>query len=344
MDEREKELKGLIDNIDDAKPELEGEDSNVKEAERQKAKGYYITNEMLEQEKERIGSLNFLAVLQYKKEIQQQISDLEDTKLMIETLQSLLLSNRDENLGLDIQMENIKDQIDMATQEEMDEFIKNYPNNIENLNKTIEFIEKREEELKDIPKTSTYMNTCMLEVLNQKLITINNLSGKRYKPIKHFYNNIKKIYENRDSMDFLLDQVKPNIVYVRRILNDLKKEKKNGKDGKNLTKAIMQNVQNTFCKVFKLEQMRLFELHLKSIFDGKIEDAELVSFLYQYLIYIIYTNEKQRKKGYHKWVEVLIMNVLDIESGNYDLPKEQSILEDQIFEMAKNMMREINPL
>lgn len=343
MEEREKELKDMIDNIDDAKPELEGEEPVVEEK-KKKAKAYIITDEMLEQEKERINGLNFLALAQYKKEVKQQITDFEDTKSMIESLQNLMLSNRDENLGLDIQMENIKDQIDMATQEEMEEFLKNYPENITNLNKTIEFVEEREEELKDIPKTSTYMNNCMLEVLDEKTAVLNAQTGKRFKPIKHFYNNIRKIYENRDSMDFLLDQVKPNIVYVRRILNDLKKEKKNGRDGKNLTKAIMQNVQTTFCKVFKLEQMRLFELHLKTIFDGKIKDDDLVSFLYQYLLYIIYTNEKQRKKGYHKWVEALIMNVLDIESGNYDLAKEPNVLEDEILEMVTNMMKEINPL
>lgn len=343
MEEKLDELKTLIDSIDDAKPELEGEDRPV--TKEKKEKSYLITDEMLEQEKERIQGLNFLALAQYKREINQQIDDLSDTKSMIELFQKLIHPKNDTDaLGSKIMMENLENEIGMAAQEEMDEFIHNFPQNLNNLNRTIEIIEEREEELKDIPKTSTYMNNCMLEVLDQKTETLNNQTSKRFKPIKYFYNNIREVYKNRDSMDFLLDQVKPNIVYVRRILNDLKKEQKNGRDGKNLTKAIMQNVQGTFCKVFKLEQMRLFEYHLKSIFKEKIKDVDLVSFLYQYLLYIIYTNEKQRKKGYHKWVEALIMNVLDIESGNYDLTKDSNDLENEILEMVKSMMNEIGLL
>ena len=139
-------------------------------------------------------------------------------------------------------------------------------------------------------------------------------------------------------MDFLRGQVEPNLAYVRRILNDLKKEKKNGRDGKNLTKAIMQNVQSVFCNVFKLEQMRVFELHLKKLLGGRCKDVQLVSFLYQYLLYIIYVNEKDRKKGNHKWVEALIMNVLDIESGNYDLPKDKDTYEEEVFAMISDMV------
>lgn len=346
MGEREEELKDMIDSVDDAKPEIEGDEgSPVKEKE--KVRGYLITEEMMEKEKEIISNLNFLALAQYKREIKQQIADVEDTKVMIETLQKLMKPKTDDdyNLGTDIMMENLRKEISLSSQEEMDEFLTNFPQNLANLNRTIELVEEREEELKDVPKTSSYMNNCMIEVLDQKTKNLNALEGKRYKPIKHFYSNIYRVYKERDSMDFLLDQVEPNIVYVRRILNDMKKERKNGRDGKTLTTAIMQNVQKGFCSVFKLEQMRLFELHVKKLIKENISgDVELTSFLFNYLLYIIYSNEKDRRRGYHKWVEALIMNVLDIESGNYDLPKDAKTLEGEIIIMIKDMLKRLDLL
>ena len=224
----------------------------------------------------------------------------------------------------------------------MNEFLENFDQNVMNLNKTLEFVTEREEELKDIPKTATYMNKCMLEVLDQKTAPLKDRKEKRLKPIKIFYSNIRTVYENRDSMDFLRGQVEPNITYVRRILNDLKKERKNGRDGKNLTNAIMENVQKTFCNVFKIEQMRVFELYLKKMIGKRYKDTDLISFLYQYLLYIIYVNEKSRKKGNHKWVEALIMNVLDIESEHYDLPKDKDVLNEEIFAMIGDMVNSLH--
>lgn len=341
MEKREEEIKDLVDTIDDAKPEIEG-DEPTPEPKREKAKAYLITEELVEKEFERIDQLNFLALAQYKKETKQQITDLEDTKTMIETLQKLTKSGNFEGLGHSIMVENLKSEIDLATQEEMDEFLANYDQNIMSLNRTIDYITEREEAVKDIPKTSSYMNQCMLEVLDQKTAPFQDDRSKRTKPIRIFYKNICEVYQHRDSMDFLKSQVKPNIAYVRRILNDLKKQEKNGKSGKNLTKAIMQNVQNTFCNVFRLEQMQVFEHHLKGMIGGKTKDPQLISFLFQYLLYIIYINEKGRKKGNHKWVEALIMNILDIESGNYDLPKAAEDLEREISEMIAGMVYELH--
>lgn len=342
MGERDEELEVMVDNIDDAKPEVEGEEPIVKET-KEKAKAYIITEEMMEQEKERIKGLNFLAITQYRREINHQITDLEDTKMMIETLQRLSKPKNDEDsLGYDIALANLKSLIDISTQEEMNEFLENFDQNVMNLNKTLEFVTEREEELKDIPKTATYMNKCMLEVLDQKTTPLKDRKEKRLKPIKIFYSNIRTVCENRDSMDFLRGQVEPNITYVRRILNDLKKERKNGRDGKNLTNAIMENVQKTFCNVFKIEQMRVFELYLKKMIGKRYKDTDLISFLYQYLLYIIYVNEKSRKKGNHKWVEALIMNVLDIESEHYDLPKDKDDLNEEIFAMIGDMVNSLH--
>lgn len=341
MGKREEEIRDLVDAIDDAKPEIEG-DEPTPEPKRKKAKAYLITDEMVEEEFDRIDRLNFLALAQYKKETKQQITDLEDTKTMIETLQKLMQKGDFEGLGQSIMAENLKSEIDLATQEEMDEFLANFDQNLANLNRTIDYITEREEIAKDIPKTSTYMNQCMLEVLDQKTASFRDDTSKRTKPIRIFYRNICEVYQHRDSMEFLKSQVKPNITYVRRILNDLKKQEKNGKSGDVLTKAIMQNVQNTFCSVFKLEQMQVFEHHLKGMIGGRAENPQLISFLFQYLLYIIYINEKSRKKGRHKWVEAMIMNILDIESGNYDLPKPSEDLEQEIFEMISGMVYELH--
>ena len=62
--------------------------------------------------------------------------------------------------------------------------------------------------------------------------------------------------------------------------------------------------------------MASFEEYLINLFQSEDE-----SFYFQYILYLIYKKEKETGKfGKHKWIELLIMNVCDIQVGLYDLP------------------------
>lgn len=334
-------LKDVIDEIDNSKPLIVEENRIKRVREKPTATAYLITDEMIDEEAERISNLNFLALAQYKRELKKQIDDMDTTKYMIEMLEKIEAGteggSKELNFGQSIALNNIMNDIDLASREEMQEFKDNYDHNMEMLNKTMQLVEEREKEVKNIKMTSSYMNQCMLEVLDDKTKVLYKQSGKHLKKLKHYYKNIREIYEHRDSMDFIRDQVNSNIHYVQRVVNDLKKEKKNGGDGKNLTKSLQQNVTNAFCKVFKIEQMISFEKYLKDLLNNTDLDTERTSFLFNYLLYIIYINEKKKYKGYHKWVEALIMNVLDLLSRNYDLAKGKHDFDNELLDIMRNM-------
>lgn len=336
-------LKEAIDDIDNSKP-IVIEESRIRMSEKKTtATAYLITEDMIAEEADRISGLNFLALAQYKRELKKQIDDMDTTKYMIEMLEKMEkdTENGEINFGQKIAFNNITQDIDLATKEEMQEFKNNYEWNMVMLNKTMDLVEEREKEVKKIKMTSSYMNQCMLEVLDNKTKVLNKQTDRQYKKLKYYYKNIRGIYEHRDSLKFISEQVKPNIHYVQRIVNDLVKEKKNGRDGKNLTKSLQKNVTNTFCKVFKIEQLIAFEKYLKDLFIDMNQDEEQISFLFNYLLYIIYINEKKKYRGYHKWVEALIMNILDILSGNYDLEKPVEEFNHELVDIMLSMSKQL---
>lgn len=343
------DLKEAIDDIDNSKPVVEGVSPIQREKRKPKSTAYLITEEMTAEEAKKISGLNFLALAQYKRELKKQIEDMDTTKQLIEMFEKItkddtsVKSDKEYDFGKEVALSNIKNDLDLATAEEMQEFKNNYDQNMVRLNETMRLVEEREEELKGIKMTSSYMNQCMLEVLDDKTKVLNEQTGKQFKKVKYYYKNIREIYDNRDSLEFISEQVKPNIHYVQRIVNDLKKEKKNGRDGANLTKSLQQNVTNTFCKLFKINQLIAFEKYLKEILESAtLFDEGQAAFLFNYLLYIIYINEKRKYKGYHKWVESLIMNVLDILSGNYDLEKDKDEFNDELVDIISNMMNLLN--
>lgn len=343
------ELKDMVDALDNAKPEVENElsvDEMVAkryQKKKEKASAYVITEEMMEEEKERISKLNVLAVAQYRKSINKKIDDMYTTKQMIEMLESLQekAASEDANFGREVAIENIMHDLDLVEKEEIEEFKENFDQNLSRLNTTLDYVAERELELQDVKKTSTYMNQCMLEILDEKTKVLNAQTDKKYKKIQHYYKNIREVYVNRDSLDFIKNQVSATIPYIQRVANELRKAAKNGGSSKSYTTSLQKNVSKVFCKVFKIEQMIVFEKHIRNIFEGEFANVELASFLFQYFIYIVYKNEIDRKKGYHKWIEAFVMNIIDMETDNYDLPKDKEAFDKEILACAKDLMKKI---
>lgn len=336
--ERDEEIKNAAELIDDATPEIEDGVSNpVKEKKKVDTK---ITDEMLEAEKEKISKMNFLALGQYKRGLDRTVEDMESTLFMINSLEDM--EGKDDSFGSMVAKANISRDLTLDTKEEIKEFKDNYEENMAKIGQTREFIKKREEELNSVKKTSTYLNQCMLEVLAEKTVPLKEKTGKQFKNLKYYYNNLEEIFRNRDSMDFLKGQVVSNIGYVRRVVENIKKANRNG-TSEQVADPIRENVVATFTEVFTVDQMVTFEKYIANLLsDEENLDVGYVCFLYQYLLYVIYKHEKDRHRGLHKWVEALIMNVLDIESGMYDLPKSREDLDKEIKEMIMLMLTHIH--
>lgn len=340
------ELKSMIEAIDESKPDL---DEEVKKTYTSKkdVKNYEITEELFEKEKETIQSLNFLALLQYKQNTKNELKAMEETKELVKSfikMEDKSSNTKDDgtddvNFGTAIAMSNVLNAVPMETKEEMKHFLTYYDNNVEMINRALKVVEEKEEEFKSVKKTSIYLNKCMCEILDDKIKQIPN--DKKYKKIRIFYLNIKKVYENRDDVTFLSEIIKANIPYARRLYADLKKANKNGKNPKLIYTPIQKNVAEEFCKIFKIEQMQLFEKHLKNLLNKDNIDIEITSFMFQYVLYISYINEKRKQKGYHKWIEALITNILDIENKVYDLPTSEIDYEMKIQLLMSTVMYEL---
>jgi hypothetical protein len=84
--------------------------------------------------------------------------------------------------------------------------------------------------------------------------------------------------------------------------------------------------------------MRDFEAYLKKVFNVEEDEADNSVFIVQYVLYLIYVDRKARTRGLHKWIEMIIMNVIDINADNYDLPNGVDYFNEQLLKIRDAVM------
>lgn len=341
----------LVNQLEEEKPK-NTEEITDEVSEDQKLKNVIITEEMQQQELERLQTLNFIELNSYKRQVRQQIIDMEDTKKSMNSLRKLQQSMKQMNdtipkknpFAEQLETSNLDDAIDL-TVKEMNVFEEHYDENMEKLKDLEEAIDQRFHDFEDIQKTSSYMSNCMLDIITKKLDSLKDIpvKNKQWKKLKIYYHNVKVIYEHRESLSFLEESIPEYLSYIKRIVSDIKKEKKNGKQKSSIIPGIQGQVQKTFFQVFNHNQMKAVENYLKDVLDNENTDG-WNSWIFQYYMYIFYLNQKEKEKGYHKYVEAFIMNIIDIVTDNYDLPGGKEELDAQIISISKSIMTQIPKL
>lgn len=342
-------IETMVDNIEDSKPEIEEETISTQNDDA--ISHFEITQEMKDQELENLKSQNYLELQSYRKRLYNTIEELKSTKEAIESMKQLQndmndfaknnASEDNQSLAKEIEKANAEVQTGMEN-DEVKAFLSTYDERLEWMNECMKVVDDQIAKFDDTKKTTTFMSNSLIEILDKKIDGLKDNPDKRYKKLRIFYTNIKSIYENRDSLDYIKSQIDPCIPYLRRVILDFKKEKKNKRNGNAVADGIIQNVSKTFGCVFSFEQLNAFENYIKDLFHTGKDDYD--SFLFQYMLYVIYVNEKKKYKGYHKWVEVLIMNTIDILSDNYDLESGKEVFDHQLLEIRDILMQKVSKL
>lgn len=297
-----------------------------------------ITEENVSSYKEYLETLNFVEVLKASKEVKQYFHIMEDMKNSALSLKKLTKSMRQleddvkevhhEELSIsnEIEASNIEDD---ALWKDADAFLDHYDTSIENLNKIDNIIAEKIKEFDDIPKTTAYMSTSMLEVININLQKIEESGSSSYTRAKKYYLNQREIFSHRDSIDWIYRKMLGNKQIIRNLKKSLKDDKKKGKE--NVLKITQKNTAEAFGKVFSLTQLTMFEEYLSNLYESKT-----AAFYVQYGLYLLYTHEKRfGKVGNHKWVEIVIMNVLDIMTEHYDLESGVGYYRSQLLKLLE---------
>lgn len=286
-----------------------------------------ITEEYFNKVCEEIKTMNFIEIQKFIREIKSQKNSVEQAK---ETVTSVLemkenmknamsLVDTDTKKDLAAEIEAADAEIESGVSD-MKEFLDNYDDTISKMEKIIEAAEAKEHEFDEIEKTTSYLTQSMLEVLNKNAEKI-DADNPNLKNLRIYYKETKNIFENRTSIDWILSKIPDTKIQLRRLKTELKKDKTG-----NYLKNIQKNVTGAFCSMFNINQMSSFEEYLKNAYSD--EDT---TFYVQYVLYLIYTKEKTvGKYGKHKWVEVLIMNVMDVLTEMYDLEGGKVVIDENL--------------
>lgn len=289
-----------------------------------------ITDEYFDQVCNDMEKMNYIEIAKFNKELKTEKDQLVSAK---ETANNII----DMKKSLKSYEGDITSAIDEANAEfetgvsDMQEFIDHYDDTMDKMNKLIEKSEEYLHKFDDVKKTTSFLNDAMLQVINKNIKKMET-NNKVTKNLRIYYSELSVIFSNRTSIDFVLSKIPDKKSYIRRLKNEMRKE-----TGDQYVKSIQKNVTSVFCSVFSVNQMQTFENYLKDLFniDG---DTETV-FYFQYILYLIYNSEKTNGKyGKHKWVETMIMNVLDIVEGNYDLEGGKEFYDSQLLKLREAVL------
>jgi hypothetical protein len=304
-----------------------------------------ITEEMVQEELAKMDSMNYIELLQYERSLQNHKESIIQAKEAVEQLLAtqkqleVLQQGEDEkpdDFASKLAAENVQDDTGLH-QEEINEFLANYDISIKRMDETLEAYQAKIKEFDDISKTSTFMNNAMVEIAEKRLASIeSDDTGRNLKPMKIYYENMKSIYLNRDSVEYVLEKIPNQQIMLRRWVDTVKKEAKQNKDS--VIRSTQKNVSNAFCSVFSVNQMRDFESYLKKVFNVEEDETDNSVFIVQYVLYLIYIDRKARTRGLHKWIEMIIMNVIDINADNYDLPNGVDYFNEQLLKIRDAVM------
>ena len=262
-----------------------------------------ISSEYYEKMTEEIDKMNFIEVSRVLRELITEIANLKQAKEMLNNIEVMGLDSKTNKA---VQEANVM--ADLGVNAEVESFKASYEEDLLKLELLSEKAETRVRFFDNVEKTTAYLTDTMLDIINQKIETSHALNKAENAPILIYYRTMRDVFTNRNQTDYFVTKISSMKENIAR----MKREIKNGKVSSDFFKKYVTDILVT---EFSIDQLRVFEKFVDELF--KNDDAV------QYFLYTlanIYTNTKNFKKtGEHKWVEVLIMNVLDIIVGSYDL-------------------------
>lgn len=274
--------------------------------------GSSISNEYFEIVCEQISNMNFIEARKMLKELKDTKQQLEDAKSTADAIYSAYDEMQNAVEASEASELSDSDKINVANVEvnndisDLKKFIANFDDTMSKIDQLVEKADQKVHEFDHIEKTTSYLTQCALELIdrNQKNLHEDMVD---YKRLSIYYKELRSIFEHRTDINFILEKIPSTRILLRRAIQSLKKNK-------NFAKNFKKTILKTFGRVFTVKDMNTFENYLLERYDSPD------TFYMIYTLYLIYTQEiRFNKYGKHKWIEIFIMNTIDLSKGTFDL-------------------------
>ena len=308
-----------------------------------------ITEEMMDEELGRIQTMNYIEIHSFRKDLVQQMKDIAEVKAVAEQFVELEEKTKAENsdneadpLTSRLQLENLSDKASIKADGSPDihKFLDGYEESRMRMEQTLQKVDERIREFDTIEKTASFMNDCMVSIAKRRIEQLENNTAivlDNKKKLIYYYKNMEKIYSERDNVDFILQQIDKKKNLMIKFINRANRSYKNNTQSPYTSVSIAAT--RAFSNIFNVNQMQSFDGYLASLFNPEKDPSDTSTWLVQYALYLIYSDEKLRKYGEHKWIEALILNVLNILDGSYDLENGIEYFDKQLLKIRDAVMK-----
>ncbi len=241
-------------------------------------------------------ALNFIELSRLQSNVEKELENLVGAMNLLKSLESM--KNIDE-VNRKVAAENILHEKEFK--EDSAHFKEYYPGNLKKLTDIKEAIKKELEKFDGIVKGTKFLTDQMVDTLIKNINKLSSIENKNSRVLK-IVNITLAAYQNRTDLSYI--EKKAHLEYI---ISGIKKDLKNHKD------KCSKNARKEFLLIFTQDQIDIFEKYMTEIFMGN-EDATN-AFVY-HMAKII---KSEKNTGYYNYIKVLVMNILDITAGTYDL-------------------------
>ena len=322
----ENSLKQTMENIEE-----ETQEPMIDRKEFKPQENFTISNEYFEKTCKEIEEMNLVEVMRINREFKYHKDSLEKAKESVETIMQLQnaiddSADKDSKLTNAIMEADVKDSNGI---ENLKEFLNSYDDTMKKLVILIEKSEERRHVFDEVEKTTSYLSNSMIEVIDKKLARLSLDDAEKTKRPIIYYTEIRKIFSDRTSIDFLSEKIPTKNIELRRLRTSMKKDRKG-----TLT-TTMNSIMSLYQTTFNSHQQANVEYYLADLFGD-----EDMMFYFIYVLSLIYKREKAHGKyGKHKWIEIVYMNILDIITGMYDLDGGAEAYNKQLLKLKDALVR-----
>jgi hypothetical protein len=264
-----------------------------------------ITDEAYQTLSDAIGKMNIIEINKAVKELETEIKNIESAKDFADSIKNGSLGE----LSQKIAEANLASM--SSLNKELTDFLASYDVAHERMVALSKLANEKLHSFDDVKKTTSYMTNSMLALIDEKMKIVESKKVDRNAPISRYYRVIHEVFANRTSVEYVLGRIPHVEVNIKR----LKQSLRNKKEFDNIRRSTGDFITKTFRTSFSPEQLSAFVSYMTTLYDNS--DA---AYFAMYALTSIYSRASQYKlTGEHKWIDVLIMNVLDIITDDYDL-------------------------
>lgn len=255
---------------------------------------------------EEVESANYIELTSLKKTAKKFADAIDNIGMMVNMVEQL--NNAEDNLAKQIAEGDVLEKTHYSNK--YDNLREEYTQYKDKANSIINRIDERISEETSKGITSKYLTTCLNEILEKKINNIKSVldenpndADPHLNSALIIYNEVAKAFSNRDDLSWIIEKSKDE-----KFVNKIYKNSKVNKKKKNFAKYIATN----FKRICSAEESLAFNKFIQY----KFNDSEFTDIFMYFLAKIYHIG---RLDGTYAYAKIVIMNILDIMNGIYDI-------------------------